>query len=170
MRAFKDSERTIMKWPNRGNYHCTIFSLATSLLVFAFAGYSGAFTAFGAAPQIASPRTRLSINHDWRFIKGDPPNIKTNLHYDAVKPWILPAGNNFLMDPARRAKRPDGNLGEDVPYTMKDFNDSSWRSIHLPHDYAIEGPFTTTVSGSTGRLPSSGSCVVSEESEHTRER
>ena len=28
--------------------------------------------------------------------------------------------------------------------------------MDLPHDYAIEGPFTTTVSGSTGRLPSSG--------------
>jgi beta-galactosidase len=28
--------------------------------------------------------------------------------------------------------------------------------VNLPHDYAIEGPFTTAVGGGMGRLPSPG--------------
>ncbi len=119
----------------------------------AFTGYSGNSTAIGAA----SPRTRLLINDDWRFTKGDPQNNHTSLLlYSAVKSWVLPAGNGFLKDPSRRAKRPEGNLGDDMAYIAPEFDDSSWRRVKLPHDYAIEGPFTTTVSGSVGRLPASG--------------
>ena len=39
---------------------------------------------------------------------------------------------------------------------QKDFDDSSWRRVNLPHDWAIEGPFTTHGGGGMGRLPSSG--------------
>ena len=56
----------------------------------------------------------------------------------------------------KAAKRPEGNLGDDVAYVAAGYDDTSWQKVNLPHDYAIEGPFTTTVSGSTGRLPSSG--------------
>ena len=148
MRAFEDGEDNKMKRLHRGYHHCAIVSAC--VLTLAITAYSG------AAPQPVSPRMRLLINDDWRFIKGDPPDNKTSLSYEAVKSWILPTGNSFLADPAKRANRPGGNLGDDVVYTAADFNDSAWQSIQLPHDYAIEGPFTTNVSGSTGRLPSSG--------------
>jgi beta-galactosidase len=36
------------------------------------------------------------------------------------------------------------------------FDDSRWRRLDLPHDWAIEGPFTTTLPNSTGMLPSAG--------------
>jgi beta-galactosidase len=121
-----------------------------------FTALSGSWIGADATPKAASPRTRLLINEDWRFIKGDPPNSQTNLQYDAVKSWILPTGNDFVMEPAKRAPRPEGNPGSDVAYVAAGFDDTSWRKINLPHDYAVEGPFTTTVSGSTGRLPSSG--------------
>jgi len=39
---------------------------------------------------------------------------------------------------------------------QSDFDDSSWRKVNLPHDWAIEGPFTTQGGGGMGRLPSSG--------------
>ncbi|MHC4689018.1 MAG: hypothetical protein ACYS5F_05165 [Planctomycetota bacterium] len=34
-----------------------------------------------------------------------------------------------------------------------DFDDSEWRSLDLPHDWAIEGPFTKEVSFQGGYLP-----------------
>lgn len=131
-----------------------------------------ACTECGAIRAAAAPRTRQSIHEDWRFAKGDPPDAATRLLYDVrpasavsgapetapvevVKPWILPTGNSF-KDPARRVQRPQGNPGGGVAYVAADFDDGSWRRLDLPHDYAIEGPFTTAVSGSTGRLPSSG--------------
>ncbi|HWI58829.1 MAG TPA: beta-galactosidase GalB [Bacillota bacterium] len=73
-----------------------------------------------------------------------------------IKPWILPTGNDFLKDPARKFARPGGNPGDGVAYVQPDFNDSSWRQVNLPHDWAIEGPFTTQGGGGMGRLPSSG--------------
>lgn len=122
--------------------------LAAFILALVFTGNSG--------NSAALLRTRTLIIDDWRFAKGDPPDKRTSLHYDAVKSWVLPAGNDFVADPAKRAKRPDGNPIDDVAYSTTNFDDSSWRKVNLPHDYAIEGPFTTNVSGSTGRLPSSG--------------
>ena len=34
-----------------------------------------------------------------------------------------------------------------------DFNDSSWRQLDLPHDWAIEGPFDPTINAHCGGLP-----------------
>lgn len=74
-----------------------------------------------------------------------------------LKPWILPSGNRFLKDPAKRYVRPEGNPGGDVAYVQKNFDDSGWRKLNLPHDWAIEGPFNSGgVGGSMGRLPSPG--------------
>jgi beta-galactosidase len=140
-------------------------SLAACLIALAFSGYSGTSTSIGPARQAASPRTRLRINEDWRFIKGDPPDNKVSLRYDEhfqsegagiVTPWILPSGNDFLKDPAKWAKPPESNLSNDVAYIAAGFDDTSWRKVDLPHDYAVEGPFSTTGSGSMGRLPSPG--------------
>ena len=36
------------------------------------------------------------------------------------------------------------------------FNDSGWRALNLPHDWAIEGPFDQTFNPHTGGLPVSG--------------
>jgi beta-galactosidase len=130
------------------NRHCSTVAFAACLVTLMFTGLS--FT------STESPRTRVLIDDDWRFIKGGPPDNQTSLHYDFVKSWILPSGNDFLTDPAKRTKRPDGDLGNDIDYVEPGFDDSSWQKVDLPHDYAVEGPFTTTVSGSTGRLPSSG--------------
>ena len=33
-----------------------------------------------------------------------------------------------------------------------DFDDSGWRSLNLPHDWAIEGPFKSEYAGQTGKL------------------
>ncbi|HHY84381.1 MAG TPA: glycoside hydrolase family 2 protein [Verrucomicrobia bacterium] len=74
-----------------------------------------------------------------------------------LKPWILPTGNPFIKDPAKRFVRPDGDPGSDAACVQRDFDDSGWRVVNLPHDWAIEGPFNSGgVGGSMGRLPSPG--------------
>jgi beta-galactosidase len=74
-----------------------------------------------------------------------------------LKPWILPTSNPFIKDPAKRFVRPEGNPGGDVAYVQNNFDDSGWRKLNLPHDWAIEGPFNSGgVGGGMGRLPSPG--------------
>ncbi|HZL44118.1 MAG TPA: beta-galactosidase GalB [Verrucomicrobiae bacterium] len=138
------------------------------------------------------PRERISIDENWRFIKGDPTNCTVSLLYDSrrdeairrvaeaeadgnptanqsaasnqtadlppavIKQWILPTGNPFIKDASRRWTRPAGNPGDGAPYVQPGFDDSSWRRVDLPHDWAIEGPFITEGGGGMGRLPSPG--------------
>jgi beta-galactosidase len=73
-----------------------------------------------------------------------------------IKEWILPTSNPFIKEASRRFLRPKGNPGENLSYVQKGFDDSSWRKIDLPHDWAIDGPFTHAGGGGMGRLPSAG--------------
>jgi beta-galactosidase len=74
-----------------------------------------------------------------------------------IKRWILPTGNAFIKDPAKRHPRPSGNWGGEVAYVRADFDDSSWQHVDLPHDWAIAGPFLAEgPHGGMGRLPSWG--------------
>jgi beta-galactosidase len=98
----------------------------------------------------------VALNDAWRFTKDDPDVDTSSLAYAAARPWVLPTGNDFVADPGERAARPSENLGGGVPYVAADFDDSSWQSVDLPHDYAIEGPYTNSISGSMGHLPSIG--------------
>src|SRR6188768_1086860 len=111
------------------------------------AGVAGDLGASGAAGGEPSPRTRRLLSDGWRFKKGDPSGA-TGLAYSSAKPWVLPTGNAFVKDAARYAKRPSGNLGDGLSYVTPSFDDTSWQSVNLPHDYAIEGPFTNSVSSS----------------------
>ena len=51
----------------------------------------------------------------------------------------------------------DGSRIEE-PLAVQDvsFDDSCWRQLDLPHDWAVEGPFRTDLEGFTGKLPWSG--------------
>ncbi len=135
------------------------------------------------------PRQHISINENWRFYKYDSMAKTDGLIYDlrpevkdhkddrpadakpteaedvaaaqmVLKSWILPTGNDFIKDPAKRHARPEGNPGSNFPFVQSDFDDSSWESVNLPHDWAIKGPFIkgwdAEVGGSMGRLPSPG--------------
>jgi beta-galactosidase len=73
-----------------------------------------------------------------------------------IKQWILPTGNAFIKDASQKFIRPEGNLGDGVAYVRPDFDDSAWQQINLPHDWAIEGPFTHSGGGGMGRLPTAG--------------
>lgn len=106
-----------------------------------------------ARGQPESPRERTSFNADWRFTKNDPANTGDALSDAKLKPWWLPTGDEFLHATAPRPVRPEGNIGADVPYTQPTFDDHAWRSVNLPHDWGIEGPFKPEYPGDTGKLP-----------------
>jgi beta-galactosidase len=74
-----------------------------------------------------SPRTRESFNLGWKFVKY------FNASNDAVT----------------TDKEPE-NL------QLPSVNDNAWRSLDLPHDWAIEGPFSDTLENNTGLLPWKG--------------
>ncbi len=69
-----------------------------------------------------SPREHLSLDANWKFHLGDDwPNA---LHLDKAGSSTGPAAEKF--------------------------NDISWRTLNLPHDWAIELPFDQTADGSHG--------------------
>jgi beta-galactosidase len=120
-------------------FHCL---LMTAFLVLAPA-------AFG---QSAPVRERLSMNADWRFKQDDPTENQGLLTYEKIKDWVTATGNEFVGSKSKRP-RPAGNLGEQVSYTQRNFDDRNWRQLDLPHDWGIEGPFKQEYSGETGKLP-----------------
>jgi beta-galactosidase len=74
-----------------------------------------------------SPRSRESFNTGWKFVK-----------------YFNAANEAVTSD-----KEPD-NL------QLPSVNDQNWRSLDLPHDWAIEGPFSDTLENGTGLLPWKG--------------
>jgi beta-galactosidase len=151
--------------------------------IFAAALWLVAIVAF--VPEAMAQRQRVSINDGWRFQQGDPagapdlryqirPEVKLRADgadFDAgtmeeakaqtrdgpLKRYILPTGNDFIRDPARRHRRPAGDPGGNIAYVAATFDDSAWRPVTLPHDWAIAGPFLDKGPyGGMGRLPSWG--------------
>ncbi|KAK2614966.1 hypothetical protein N8I77_001748 [Diaporthe amygdali] len=102
-------------------------------------------------------RERLSINADWRFERFE--SNPDGLSYDQLKPWILPAGNNFIKDPSLHTQPPT-ERPSNVTYAQASFDDSAWEALSLPHDWAVKGPFyegsDPPVGGNMGRLPIQG--------------
>ncbi|HKC64093.1 MAG TPA: beta-galactosidase GalB [Pyrinomonadaceae bacterium] len=99
-------------------------------------------------------RERISLNADWRFQKGDPAGAEGQLVYAKIKDWITTTGNEFVLTSgAAKPNRPAGNLGDSVSYTERNFDDTGWRQLNLPHDWGIEGPFNQDYPGETGKLP-----------------
>jgi beta-galactosidase len=74
-----------------------------------------------------SPRSRESFNLGWKFVK----------YFNASSEAVA------------TDKEPE-NL------QLPSVNDNAWRSLDLPHDWAIEGPFSDTLENNTGLLPWKG--------------
>lgn len=82
---------------------------------------------FNAAFTQDSPRTRESFNEGWKFVRYF--NASSEVSATDREPEAL---------------------------QLSSVNDNSWRSINLPHDWAIEGPFSDTLENNTGLLPWKG--------------
>ena len=49
---------------------------------------------------------------------------------DVIKQWILPDGNAFIKDPAKRFNAPEAKNWDAVAYAC-DFDDGSWEAVNL---------------------------------------
>ena len=105
-----------------------------------------------AAAQRLSPRENVSFNEGWLFRKDDPPGAEGRLSYEKIKESVKATGNEFVAGAPQPFKADEG-LGADVAYTRRDFDDSAWRRLDLPHDWGVEGPFKQEYPGETGKLP-----------------
>lgn len=109
----------------------------------------------GCASQPVA-RQRISLDANWQFTRNDPTDAAGQLDYAKIKPWVEATGDEFLHGPASHTARPSTNIGGDVSYIQPDFNDSNWRTVNLPHDFGIEGPFKQSLDSGTGKLPWAG--------------
>ena len=142
----------------------------------------GFFALFGNQPidalQIGSRKDNAasagrdvaSLNAGWKFFRTttnpdklvyDKRSDMTGSDLTVLKSWILPSANDFIKDPAKQSQRPAGTApGGNITFVQSNFDDSTWESLNLPHDWAAKGPFYTQtsppVSGSLGRLPIQG--------------
>ena len=92
----------------------------------------GAVLAAQTDPKVIESREVLSLDYGWRFHLGDiePPGLKTHDQtYENAK------------------------AGEAWGAAAPEYNDSSWREVDLPHDWAIEGPFDPNANVSQGYRP-----------------
>jgi len=89
----------------------------------------------------ADSRTRESFDQDWRF-------ARFGLQADGSR-LAEPGG-----EPATSGETP-APPAADSPANSA-FNDSSWRTLAVPHDWGIEGPFRIDLAGETGKLPWQG--------------
>ncbi len=88
-----------------------------------------AFTLAGNAQEKVTQRETLSLDKGWRFHQGDIP-------FPVIK------GHNETY---RNAK-----AGRASGAAATDYDDSSWRLLDLPHDWAIEGRVDSTANLSQG--------------------
>lgn len=93
---------------------------------------------------LAGPRERLLMDFGWRFKLADPPEVAKQLDYPEASDLAKVRKADMASEPERAASRIDAavaHLGEDLPPVKARFDDSSWRQLDLPHDWAIELPF-----------------------------
>jgi beta-galactosidase len=110
----------------------------------------------GAVFGAESGRERVSFNAGWKFFKGDDPDAGESLAYERVKQWMLPTGDHLLNYRPPQPIAPPARPMWWLKFSKPDFDDSAWRTLDVPHDWGIEGPFMQDLAGSTGKLPWSG--------------
>ncbi|MCU6501317.1 DUF4982 domain-containing protein [Rugamonas sp. A1-17] len=101
----------------------TIRCIALPILMAGAAALAAMADARAAAPE------RLSLDAGWRFLQGD-----------VALPTIKGLGASYLSSKAGEAQGP----------ANADFDDSAWRRVDLPHDWAVEGPFDAEQNKSQG--------------------
>jgi beta-galactosidase len=116
------------------------------------AAQGSAAVPIAAAPALALPDNRLDFDADWRFFRGDAPDINQNGLDAPTTPMLLAGiGGDLVLhgDPAV-------NHGGNISFAKAGFDDKSWRALDLPHDWGIDGAFDSALPGNTGKLPWAG--------------
>jgi beta-galactosidase len=112
------------------------------------------------APGADSTRDQVSLDPGWHFRLGDPVDVTTNVTYypeisnlaklDANE---LAGTNSETFMETIRADIFATHAGENVSFVQTNYDDSAWRQLNLPHDWAVELPFNSSADGGHGYKP-----------------
>jgi beta-galactosidase len=97
---------------------------ASTLTVGSFARAQALLARYGAtaeAPAVANPRERLLFDFGWKFFQGNGDDPRRDLGFGMGQGDFAKAG--------------------EFEFSTAKFDDSKWRSLNLPHDWAVELPF-----------------------------
>ena len=102
-----------------------------------------------------SPREKLLFDFGWKFHLGDAPDAGSQFDYpevsDLTKTRVEDIGKEGeLADLSAAAK---DNVGANVSFVQPGFDDSGWRMLDLPHDWAVELPFDSSAEVRHGFKP-----------------
>jgi len=118
-----------------------------ALLVGLMAGFS-LTAAFG--------REQISLDSGWRFRLGDPADVTTNVTYYPEIPNLekldstdTGTSSETYME-SIRVNIFATHAGENVSFVQTNYDDSGWRLLDLPHDWAVELPFSSSADGGHG--------------------
>src|ERR1700683_717784 len=89
----------------------------------------------------ASARGPLLVGAHRRFTLNDPAGVTGQFNYPEIPALAKARLTDSQTEAALDAKRTDPvatHLGESVSFVQPGFDDGAWRSINLPHDWAVE--------------------------------
>ncbi len=109
-------------------------------------------------------RDQISLDSGWRFQLGDPPDVTTNVTWYPEISDLAKLENNSKtneitgMDSETYMESIRVNIftthaGENVSFVQTNYDDSAWRQLNLPHDWAVELPFNSSADGGHGYKP-----------------
>lgn len=99
----------------------------------------------GIAATSFAARERLRLDFGWKFHLGDPAGVDPALFaYPEVDALERTARAHLDEEPRLaplRRSAADINAAPPVACAQPDFDDRGWRTLDLPHDWAVELPF-----------------------------
>ena len=111
----------------------------------------------------AAPRGRLLLDAGWRFQLGDPADVTTNVTWYPEIPDLAKLGANEVGSATNTSSESymetiridpvTTHAGENVSFVLTNYDDSGWRQLDLPHDWAVELPFSSVSDGGHGFKP-----------------
>jgi len=98
------------------------------------------------------PREKLLLDQDWKFSNGEPADAGKLFDYPEsdLQKQGLESEKKEADLAAKRSDEVKTNLGGGVTWVKPDFDDSKWRTLNLPHDWAIEMPFNRAANNGKG--------------------
>lgn len=100
--------------------------------------------------QSAKLRQCRHLNESWQFHLGPVSPQDQAISYDQLKPWLLPSANPFKKEKVEHIDCQ--NPGWDLPCVTGEFDDRSWRTLDLPHDWGVEQTFDIDLPAKSGKL------------------
>jgi beta-galactosidase len=106
-----------------------------------------AMLVIGATSVVAAndtSREKLLMDFGWQFHLGDTPDAGAQFNYPEFTRLDKTRPDDDKQEATNAPLRVDAaatNLGRDVSFVQPGFDASNWRTLDLPHDWAVELPF-----------------------------